>query len=79
MPRKHKPAPDARTLGEILRAAPKAVAVLHKHGVQVCSGCIITLSSTPEKAASYHAVPDPAAFARDLRRAASRRPRGPRR
>lgn len=74
MPRKHKTA-DRRTLGDILRGNPRAASVLHKHGVQVCSGCVITLLSTPEKAASYHAVPDPAAFARDLRRAAARRRR----
>lgn len=72
MPRKRK---AEVFLGEILRKHPEAAAVLHKHGVQVCSGCVITLLSTPEKAAAYHAVPDPAAFARDLRKASSRRRR----
>ncbi|MBI3297315.1 MAG: hypothetical protein HYZ75_04065 [Elusimicrobia bacterium] len=73
MARKHKAAaPAGPSLGEILRRNPKAIAVLHKHGVQVCSGCVITLGSTPEKAASYHAVPDPAAFARDLKKAVAR-------
>ena len=73
MARKHKPAKKAvPSLGDILRRHPKAVAVLHKHGVQVCAGCVITLSSTPEKAAAFHAVPDAAAFARDLRKASSR-------
>ena len=77
MRRKHspKPKPDGRVLGDYLRAHPGAAAVLHKHGVQVCSGCVITLLSSPEKAAAYHAVPDPAAFARDLRRAASKKKR----
>lgn len=74
MPRKHKASRKAEALlGELLKASPKAAAVLAKHGVQVCSGCFITLFSTPEKAAAYHAVPDPKAFARDLRRAAGRR------
>lgn len=77
MRRKHKAKakPDGRVLGDYLRSHPGAAAVLHKHGVQVCSGCVITLMSSPEKAASYHAVPDPAAFARDLRRAAARKKR----
>lgn len=75
MARRHKsPKAGAVSLGDILKRHPKAVAILHKHGVQVCAGCVITLSSTPEKAAAYHAVPDAAAFARDLRKAASRRP-----
>ncbi|TBR22864.1 hypothetical protein EPO15_07130 [bacterium] len=75
MPRKHKPKADGRLLADYLRATTRVAAVLHKHGVQVCSGCVITLLSTPEKAASYHAVPDPAAFARDLRRAAAKKRR----
>ena len=77
MRRKHKATakPDGRLLGDYLRAHPGAAAVLHKHGVSVCSGCFITLFSPPEKAAAYHAVPDPAAFVRDLRRAASRKKR----
>lgn len=75
MPRKHKPKADGRILADYLRATTRVAAVLHKHGVQVCSGCVITLLSTPEKAASYHAVPDTAAFARDLRRAAAKKRR----
>ena len=74
MPRKHKaPARAGELLSDILRRAPEAVRVLQKHGVQVCSGCFITFFSTPEKAAAYHAVPDPKAFARDLLRAAARK------
>ena len=73
MRRKHKAKPDGRVLGDYLKDHPGAAAVLHKHGVNVCSGCFITLFSSPEKAAAYHAVPDPAAFARDLRRAAARK------
>lgn len=75
MPRKHRLKADTRILADYLRGSPRVAAVLHKHGVQVCSGCVITLLSTPEKAAAYHAVPDPAAFARDLRRAAARKRR----
>lgn len=74
MPRKHKgPRRPEALLGDILKGSPKAAAVLAKHGVQVCSGCLVTLFSTPEKAAAYHAVPDPKAFARDLKRAVGRR------
>lgn len=75
MPRKHKPKADARILADYLRATTRVAAVLNKHGVQVCSGCVITLLSSPEKAAAYHAVPDPAAFARELRRAAAKKRR----
>ena len=74
MPRKHRASGrSGALLGDILKGAPKAAAVLAKHGVQVCSGCYITLFSTPEKAAAYHAVPDPKAFVRDLKRAVGRR------
>ncbi len=38
-------------------------------GVNFCSGCFITLFSSPEKAAAYHAVPDIEAFKKDLRSA----------
>lgn len=77
MRRKHKAKarPAGKLLGDYLRGHPGAAAVLHKHGINVCSGCFITFFSTPEKAAAYHAVPDPAAFARDLRRAAARKRR----
>ncbi|MDE2291770.1 MAG: hypothetical protein KGL53_06775 [Elusimicrobia bacterium] len=60
-------------MGDILREHPEAASVLAKHGVQVCSGCFITFFSTPEKAAAYHAVPDPKAFARDLAKAVRRK------
>ncbi|MBI5597744.1 MAG: hypothetical protein HY928_16780 [Elusimicrobia bacterium] len=74
MPRKHRALRRREPLlGDILRESPEAAAVLAKHGVQVCSGCLVTLNSTPEKAAAYHAVPDPKAFARDLKRAVGRR------
>ena len=62
-----KPRKAARILAEILRDHPRALEVLHKHGVHLCAGCLLTLTATPEKVAAYHAVPDEGAFLRDLR------------
>ena len=45
----------------------RVLAVLSRHGVYFDAGTFITLSSTPEKAAAYHAVPDKKKFLRDLR------------
>lgn len=56
-------------LGELLLKNPRVLAVLRRHGVHFCAGCYITLFSSPQKAASYHAVPDVDAFLRDLRAA----------
>lgn len=64
-----------RTLYEILKENEHAVLeVLEKHGVYFDAGTFITLSSSPEKAAAYHAVPDLKAFLKDLEKAAKRRP-----
>ena len=58
---------EFRDLGDVLRRHPEAAQVLHKHGINVCSGCYITFFSSLEKAAAYHAVPDPKGFLKDLR------------
>ncbi|MBI2362881.1 MAG: hypothetical protein HYV15_05810, partial [Elusimicrobia bacterium] len=55
-------------MSEILRDNPKAAGVLARHGVQVCAGCLVTLNSTPEKAAAYHAVRDLRLFLKDVER-----------
>ena len=60
---------DGPGLGELLSKNPEILPVLHKHGVNFCSGCYITLFADPAKAASYHAVPDLEAFLRDLKSA----------
>jgi hypothetical protein len=71
----------AADLATVLRRDPKLIRVLHAHGVQVCAGCCLTLTSPVEKAAAYHGVPDVPAFLRALRlpppaRAARRKHRG---
>ena len=60
-------AKDGRGLGELLSKNPEVLSVLHKHGVNFCAGCFITLFADPAKAASYHAVPDIEAFLSDLK------------
>jgi hypothetical protein len=57
-------------LGALIEGNKAVLEVLDKHGVTFCAGCFITLFSSPEKAAAYHAVPDVKAFLRDLRAAA---------
>lgn len=72
--RKHLRArPEPRLVDLVAKAPRKLLAVLHKHGVSFCAGCYLTLSSSPERAAAYHAVADREAFLRDLRRALRRR------
>jgi hypothetical protein len=51
----------------MLKDRARVLAVLDRHGVYFDAGTFITLSSTPEKAAAYHAVPDKKKFLRDLR------------
>ena len=55
-------------LGELLRRHPGILEVLYEHGVHFCPGCYLTLFSSPERAAAYHAVRDKKAFLSDLRR-----------
>ncbi|PCI35521.1 MAG: hypothetical protein COB53_10935 [Elusimicrobia bacterium] len=56
-----------RDLGDVIRAYPEAVELLHKHGIHTCSGCYITFFSEFEKAAAFHAVPDTKKFINDLK------------
>lgn len=56
-------------LGALIGGNKRVLEVLDKHGVTFCAGCYLTLFSSPEKAAVYHAVPDVKAFLADLRKA----------
>lgn len=49
-------------LATLLKRQPKLVRVLDRHGVHVCAGCILTLTSPVDRAAAYHGVPDIPAF-----------------
>ena len=80
VPRTRRPAGGA-DLAAVLRRDPRLIRVLHAHGVQVCAGCCLTLTSPVEKAAAYHGVPDIPAFLKALRlapptRAVRRKHRG---
>lgn len=67
---RRKPSP---VLGALIDGNRRVLEVLDRHGVTFCPGCFLTLFSSPEKAAVYHAVPDVKAFLRDLAEAARRR------
>ncbi|MBI5631675.1 MAG: hypothetical protein HY921_12425 [Elusimicrobia bacterium] len=58
-----------RTLGRLIKEHPEVLAVLDRHGVSFCAGCFLTLFSSVERAAAYHAVSDRAAFLKDLEKA----------
>jgi len=78
MQRKHKRGVKksnyrSKHLGELLLKNPHVLKVLNHHGINFCAGCYITLFSPPEKAASYHAVPDLKSFMKDLNAAAKKR------
>ena len=49
-------------LATLLKRSPKLVKVLDRHGVHVCAGCILTLTSPVDRAAAFHGVPDIPAF-----------------
>lgn len=73
-----RPKPAGRgglDLASLLKREPKLARVLDRHGVHVCAGCIMTLTSPVERAAAYHGVPDVPAFlaALGLRPAARRK------
>jgi len=59
-------------LASLIRKHPGLMRVLDENGIHFCAGCYLTLSSTPERAAAYHGVPAPAAFARRLREIAAK-------
>lgn len=60
-------------LGALIEGNEAVLEVLDKHGVTFCPGCYLTLFSSPERAAVYHAVPDVKAFLRELKAAARSR------
>ena len=49
-------------LAGLLKRSPKLIKVLERHGVHVCAGCILTLTSPVDRAAAYHGVPNVPAF-----------------
>lgn len=61
--------PRRENLGDLIARSRKVLKVLDEHGVTFCAGCYLTLTSPPEKAAVYHAVPDRKKFLRDLEKA----------
>ena len=61
---------ENRTLVSLIRDRPdKVLEILDRHGVTFCAGCFLTLSSTIERAAAYHAVPDVERLLKDLEKA----------
>ncbi len=58
-----------KTLGELLRRHPGVLHALERHGVSFCAGCYLTLFSSLERAAAYHAVSDLGGFLADVREA----------
>ena len=60
------------TLLDLIPRNRKVLAVLDKHGVSFCAGCFLTFSSSLEKVAAYHAVPNRKKFIAELLKAAGR-------
>jgi len=61
------------TLLDLIPKNRRVLAVLDKHGVSFCAGCFLTFSSSLEKVAAYHAVPDHEKFIAELLKAAKKR------
>jgi hypothetical protein len=59
-------------LGELIKGNSRVLEVLDRHGVSFCAGCYLTLFSSPEKAAAYHAVGDRKTFLKELRQAVAK-------
>lgn len=55
-------------LGDLIGRSPKVLKLLDAYGITFCAGCYLTLFASPEKAAVYHAVPNPKKFLADLKR-----------
>lgn len=53
-------------LGELIGRDPRVLELLDRYGITFCAGCYLTLYSSPERAAVYHAVPRPKRFVADL-------------
>ena len=65
-----RPGPlERELLGPLLRKSPALLHVLDEHGVSFCAGCYLTLFSTLDRVAAYHAVPDRKKFLADVRKA----------
>ncbi len=60
---------EKRLLGPLLRENPSLLHVLDEHGVSFCAGCYLTLFSSLDRVAAYHAVPDRKRFLADVRKA----------
>ena len=67
--RKLSPELAKTTLAALIKKNPDVLGVLDKHGVSFCAGCYLTLTSSVERAAAYHAVPDLKRFLKDLEKA----------
>ena len=53
-------------LGELIAGDPRVLKLLDENGITFCAGCYLTLFSSPERAAVYHAVPNPRRFVAEL-------------
>lgn len=60
---------DGARLGDLISRSPEVLHLLDEYGITFCAGCYLTLMSSPERAAVYHAVPKPRKFLKDLQKA----------
>jgi iron-sulfur cluster repair protein YtfE (RIC family) len=60
---------DGAKLGELIARSPEVLHLLDEYGITFCAGCYLTLMSSPERAAVYHAVPKPKRFLKALQKA----------
>jgi hypothetical protein len=60
---------DGARLGELIARKPEILHLLDEYGITFCAGCYLTLMSSPERAAVYHAVPKPKRFLKALQKA----------
>lgn len=75
MARKRKRAPrvEGAPLGALIKENAQVLHLLDEYGITFCAGCYLTLFSTPERAAVYHAVPRPKKFLKDLEKVLKKR------
>jgi len=70
---RRKPRPlkalESQRVGDLIARNAKVLKLLDEYGITFCAGCYLTLMSSPERAAVYHAVPDPKKFLRALEKA----------
>ena len=60
---------EGARLGDLIARNPEVLHLLDEYGITFCAGCFLTLMSSPERAAVYHAVPKPKKFLKDLEKA----------